>query len=142
MYGMFWWEILGIKIIIAAVVIGGAYAFVMGPKGPLAEGWRKQIRDLEVKIKLDSETEMIEDLRKVARLYIRIGKRWEADQAMRRALTIAKQQGGESNPLVISILKECAHLMESMNRRGEATTFRREIKRIKTGVEPKQHKRF
>lgn len=125
------WEIAGILLVMIAAAGAAIFNFVNGPKGPFAKRRHEQIRELEVRTRMESDEPLLADLQKLARLYVQVGKRWEAEQALRRALIIAKQQWGEHSPLVMNILQECVRLMDSMHRKGEATAFRKELNKLK-----------
>jgi hypothetical protein len=60
-----------------------------------------------------------------------LGKRWEAETVMRRAVLISKQQFGDQNAGLVPILEDFARVMDSMHRKKEAEQMRKEMQRIK-----------
>ena len=124
-------EMMGLILVVALVGIGFIVSYINSPNGPRAKRWAAEIRELEVRTRMEADEELITDLQKLARLYARAGKRWEAEQALRRALVIARQQWGQASPLVINILQESVKLMESMRRKSEAKSFRKELDKVR-----------
>jgi hypothetical protein len=124
-------EWLAIQVVVGMVGVAWIYSLIVRPGGPLTAKRSKQLAELEVRVRMDSGEELIEDLIEIAKVYGRMGKRWEADQSLRRAMSLAKQQWGDSSPPVINILEESARLMDSMKRSSEAKNYRNQIKEIK-----------
>jgi hypothetical protein len=123
--------VLAIQVVALLVVAAGAYSFISGPKSPLARNWRRRLNELEVTARMGSPEEIIEALRESAKLYVRLGKRWEAETVMRRAVLISKQQFGDQNAGLVPILEDFARVMDSMHRKKEAEQMRKEMQRIK-----------
>jgi hypothetical protein len=123
--------VLAIQVVALLVVAAGAYSFISGPKSPLAGNWRRRLNELEVTTRMGSPEEIIEALRESAKLYLRLGKRWEAETVMRRAVLISKQQFGDQNEGLVPILEDFARVMDSMHRKKEAEQMRKEVQRIK-----------
>lgn len=124
-------ELLSIEIIVVLVICAAIWSFFVGPRSPFAQHWRQQARELEVKVRMGAGGQVVEDLRALAKLYFRLGKRWDAEQALRRAWNICEQHAGEGNASVLPIMEEFARLMDGMHRRGEAKNVRKRINEIK-----------
>ena len=124
-------EVIGVGLVAILVVVGAVWSFIISPSGPFGDGWRKEVRELEVRSRMDTGEQLIEDLRAIAKLYRKLGKRWEAEQALRRATVIAKQQWGEYNSQLIDVLDEYATLMSSMHRKKESANVRKQITEIR-----------
>jgi hypothetical protein len=118
--------------VVAALVVGAlGYNFLNSPNGPMAQNWRKRLSELEVQSRMGSPDEMIEALCESAKLYKRLGKGWEAETVMRRAVITNKQQYGEQNEGLAVIYDHYASLMDSMNRKKEAENMRRDAQKIR-----------
>jgi hypothetical protein len=123
-------EQLAFYVVIALVVVAGLWSFINGPTGPFAKSWRDQARELEVRIRLGHGQAILEDLRALAKLYVRLGRRWDGEQTLQRALRICEYELGENNPQTIAILEDYADLMAAMHRRGEAKAMKKRIASI------------
>ena len=122
---------LAIGVVALMVALAGAYAFVMGPRGPMAQSWKKRLNELEVATRMGSPEEIMEALRETAGLYRKLGKKWEAETVLRRAILMGKQQFGESYPGLIPLYDEFASLMDSMQRKKEGEQMRKDAERIR-----------
>ena len=125
----------GINLILIGVVLlaaagAGVWSFLSSPNGPRAAQWLAEVRELEVKIRMNRGPELVEDLRSLAQLYIRLGRRWDAEQALRRAMLISETELGRLNPTVIPVLEDYARLLSQMNRKREATALQKQIEEI------------
>ena len=120
-------EIMGVAVVAILVVVGAVWSYFISPFGPMSARWKAEVHELEVHIRMSTGDQLIEDLRAIARLYRKLGKRWEAEQALRRATIIAKQQWGENSEQVTGVLEEYAALMASMHRKGESSNVRKQI---------------
>ncbi len=127
-------EQLAIYFVIALVLVAAVWSLIVGPKGPFAPAWRNQARELEVKIKMGRGIDTVDDLRALCQLYVRLGKRWDGEQALQRALRICEYELGENNPATISVLKDYAKFLSAMHRRAEAKAMRKRME----GITPKQ----
>lgn len=123
-------EIAGVVIVVVLVLAAAAYSYIAGPHGPLAARWRKEIHELEVRTRMAQGTELLADLRNMARLYRKVDKRHEAEQALKRALIICKQEQGAKSAMLRDILLEYSQLMLSMQRKREAATFKKQADEI------------
>jgi hypothetical protein len=128
MYPVEW---LAIQVVIGLVGVAWVYSLIVRPGGPLTAKRSKQLAELEVRVRMDSGEDLITDLIEIAKVYGRMGKRWEADQSLRRAMALAKQQWGDGSPPVLNILEQSARLMDSMHRSSEAKNYRNQIKEFK-----------
>jgi hypothetical protein len=123
--------IIGIGAVVALVIGAVGYSFLTGPNSPLAQSWKKRLAELEVATRMGSPEDILVALRESGKLYMRLGKRWEAETMMRRAVQMSKQQYGEMNVGLIPILEDFARVMDHMNRKKEAEQLRKEAQRIK-----------
>jgi short subunit dehydrogenase-like uncharacterized protein len=121
-------EQLAIVVVIALVALAGLWTFLTGPASPMAAGWRDQARELEVKIRLGHGMDVVPDLLALSQLQSRLGKRWDAEQSLQRALKICQHEVGELSPQTIAVMEDYAALMAKMNRRAEAKSMRKRIK--------------
>jgi hypothetical protein len=123
-------NIIAIGVVLLLVVMAAVWSFFIGPAGPLAAGWNKEVRELEIKIRMGCGPQLVEDLQAVARLYARLGRHWDAEQSLRRAMLISAQEYGATNPGLVPLMEELSRLMLGLHRRGEADTLRKQIKEI------------
>ena len=129
------WVIYSIAAVLSLVALGGVYSFVTGPRGPLVRGWKQRLTELEVSTRMGKPEAIIEALRESAALYRKLGKRWEAETVLNRALLISRQNFGEINPTIIPVLTDFAKLMDSMHRGKEAEKFRKDALRVRQEIE-------
>lgn len=129
------WVICSIAAVLSLVALGAVYSFVTGPRGPLARGWKKRLTELEVSTRMGRPEDIIEALRESAGLYRKLGKRWEAETVLNRALLVSRQNFGEINPTIIPVLTEFAKLMDSMHRVKEAEKFRKDALKVRQQIE-------
>lgn len=115
------------------VLAAGAWTFMTGPNSPFAAKWREEARELEVVIRMSHGTEMVDNLHRIARLYFKLGQRWDAEKSLQRALQICRRESGEMSPALIPLLDEYIRLMKSTHRKKEALTLEKEIERINAG---------
>lgn len=117
---------------VAALVVGAVgYSFLTGPTGPMAQGWRQRLSELEVASRMGTPDEIIAALRESAKLYRKLGKKWEAETVMRRAVLTSKQEYGDQNPGLADVYDDFAALMDSMNRKKEAEKMRTDARKIR-----------
>lgn len=128
------WVIYCIAAVLSLVAVAGVYSFMTGPRGPMARAWKQRLTELEVASRMGPPEEIIEALRESAKLYRKLGKRWEAETVLRRALLISRQNFGEINPSVIPVLNDFANLMDSMQRAKEAQQFRKDAERVQQQI--------
>jgi hypothetical protein len=132
------WVIYSIAAVLSLVAVAGVYSVVTGPSGPLARGWKQRLAELEVATRMGPPEQIIDGLRESAKLYRKLGKRWEAETVLRRALLITRQNFGEINPTIIPVLNDFASLMDSMHRNKEAQQYRKDAARVQQQLEKTQ----
>lgn len=123
--------IIAIGVVAALVVAAVGYSFLTGPTGPMAQGWRQRLGELEVASRMGSPDQIIDALRESAKLYRKLGKKWEAETVMRRAVLTSKQEYGDQNAGLADIYDDFAALMDSMNRKKEAEKMRTDARKIR-----------
>jgi hypothetical protein len=123
--------ILAIGVVASMVAMAALYSYINGPLSPLAKGWRRRLNELEVSTRMGSGEEIIQALRESAKIYQKLGKRWEAETALRRAMLIAKQEYGESYPGLPDVMDDFARVMDSMHRKKEAEQMRKEAQKVR-----------
>jgi hypothetical protein len=129
---MYIWEIYGIAVVVALVGVAAVFAALTGKGSLFAQRIHKQIRELEVKIRIDTDERLVQDLREIAALYLKVQRQWEAEQALQRALTISKQEWGDNSPLVIEILKDFIKIMRLSNHKSQARFYSDELRRMQS----------
>ena len=123
---------MGIAFVLFLVVVAWIFSFFRGPNSPLASRWKEEAHELEVKTRLN-QPNVVEDLCKLAKIYFSLGRKWDAEQTIRRALQISETELGTKNPNIIPVLAEYAKIMDAMNRGREAANLRKRIKELKRG---------
>lgn len=129
---MYDWELYGIVGVILLVLLAGAASLFLSKNGPLGRRAQQQVRELETKIRMDTGELLVQDLRAIAPLYLRLHKNWEAEQALQRALSITKQEWGEQSPLVIAILKDFVRIMSLSNQTAQVKFYKSEIRKLES----------
>lgn len=120
--------ILAIAVVVTMVIIAAIYSFFTGPSSPLAASWKKELHELDVKVRMGSDESLIDDLRSMSKLQRKLGNQWEAEKTLRRALQICEQQWGRKSPHIQPVLGDLAELLVAMHRKDEATQLRKQLK--------------
>lgn len=126
--------LLAIWVVGGMVAIAGCYTYVTGPRSPLAVNWRRRLNELDVETRMGSPEKIIAALREQAKLYLRLGKRWEAETVLRRALQLARQEYGERFEALPDIMEDFARVMDSMHRKKEAEQMRKEAQKARQRI--------
>jgi cytochrome c-type biogenesis protein CcmH/NrfG len=121
---------MGIAFVAFLVLVAWVFSFFRGPRSPLAGRWQEEAHELEVKTRLN-QPNVVEDLCKLAKIYFSLGRQWDAEQTIRRALQISETELGTKNPNIIPVLSDYAKIMDGMNRGREAANLRKRIKELK-----------
>lgn len=123
--------VIAIGVVVALVVAAGAWSYFHGPNSPMATKWRRRLNELEVASRMGKSEDIIEALRESSIIYLKLGKRNEAETVLRRAMLISKQEYGEMNKGMAPIMEDFARVMDSMHRKKEAEQMRKNAQKIR-----------
>lgn len=84
-----------------------------------------EAREIEIRIRMASGLDVINEFNELARVYISLDRLYDAEECMRKALSITENELGQSDPTVVPILENYAKLLDLMNRTVEADKFRK-----------------
>lgn len=118
--GLFMCIGLAIIVVIAVVVRVQAHT-----KQKITRAREQEARDLEVKIRMSTGLEVINDFNELALVYCQLNRLNDAELCMRKALSIAEKELGQLDPTLLPILENYASVLTKMNRTAEAEDMRR-----------------
>lgn len=120
--------------IVLAIVISAAIVIrqkVYGPEGSATKARLKEVRDLEIKVRMTRGLDVINEFNDLARAYIALGRLNDAEGCMRKALSIAENELGQKDPTLIPLLENYASVLEKMNRSVEAEAMHKRADSLK-----------
>lgn len=123
--------LLVIILVLSAAGAACAWSYMSGSRRLLADKWQQDLKELEVRVRMGSGEQLIDDLRALAQLYIKSGRPWDAEQTLRRACHISQQNWGQRNPLLIPVMEDLTIMLDKLHRTKEADNVRKEIEVIK-----------
>ncbi len=85
----------------------------------------REARELEIKIRMSSGLDVVNDFNELARVYLELDRAADAEQCMQKAVGITESELGRMDPALIPILENYANVLEKMNRRVEAEKIRK-----------------
>lgn len=117
-------------IILVISFLAAVYILIFGPGGHLHRAREKEAKRLETKITVGGGIEIIDEFCELAEAYAKLGRLTDAESTMRKALTIAENEIGKSNPDLIPILKKYAKILSKCNRGIEAGNMLKRAKEL------------
>lgn len=95
--------------------------------------WRrkKHFHELEVKIRMESGWQKIQDMRQLALLYQQQGDLWTADKYLSTSLQMAESELGLINPGLIPLLEEYRDLLKKMKRKLDVRKIEKRLADIR-----------
>jgi tetratricopeptide (TPR) repeat protein len=90
----------------------------------------REARELEIKIRMSSGLDVVNDFNELARVYLELDRAADAEQCMQKAVGITESELGRMDPALIPILENYANVLEKMNRRVEAEKIRKRASEI------------
>ncbi|MDZ4835783.1 MAG: tetratricopeptide repeat protein [Candidatus Melainabacteria bacterium] len=83
-----------------------------------------EARELEIKVRMASGLGVVNDFNDLARVYVELGRLEDAENAMRKAVSITESELGQMDPTLVPVLENYANVLDKMNRGVEANKVR------------------
>ena len=115
-------------IVLVISFLAVLYILIFGPGGHISKAREREVKRLEMKIKVGGGIEMIDDFIELARAYVKTGRMSDAESAMRKALAIAENEFGKTNKQLAPVIKAYASTLNKMKRNVESDNMRKRLK--------------
>ncbi len=117
-----------IAVIVSVIVV--VKTIMVGTQRKVTKAKENEARQLEIKIRMASGLDVINDFNELAHVYITLDRLYDAEGCMRKALSITENELGQLDPTLIPILENYAKLLDLMNRKVEADKLRKRAEEL------------
>jgi hypothetical protein len=125
--------LVGITLFLSTVMIiilGRSTTLLYSPRSKPGKVSAKNIGELEVRIKLNSGADVLEDMVSLIRIYRKANRFEDAERYCRQAVQIAEAEGGTESKTLVPVLNEYANVLTGMRRKVEADKMKERAKKI------------
>jgi tetratricopeptide (TPR) repeat protein len=124
---------VGITLLLSTVMIiilARSTQLLYGPRAKPGKVSAKSIGELEVRIKLNSGSAVLEDMLSLIRLYKKANRFEDAERYCKQAVQIAESESGDDSKDLVPVLNEYASVLTGMRRKVEADKLKERAKKI------------
>lgn len=112
------------------VVLARKTGLLYGPRAKPKQVSAKKVGELEVRIKLNSGTAVLDDMIGLSEIYRKANRFEDAERYCKQAVSIAEAEGGSESKHLVEVLNEYALVLTGMRRKVEADKLKERARKI------------